>query len=279
MKKILVTTDFSDHSKAGLQFAAQLASQNKYALTFINVHHLQTPSAWDSVRMDQYQQEQKKQIMAQLVPFVEKIYEDLNIQPVDIECVVEISILPNACIIEYAEKHHYDYICISTRGAGIMKRILGTITANVINHSKVPVLVVPYDCQIFEIKSILYASDLDDYKNELGKVVSFAKPLNADLELLHFISNPVAAEHWSTLETQIKKITDYPVNIYIVEKKQNYNLLEAIELQLKKMPFSPSLLVMFTGKTKNWFERTFYSGNSVEYAFQTQVPLLIFNKL
>jgi|GEM_PF-3747799 len=43
MEKILVTTDFSDHSKYGLRFAVQLAAQNACHLTFLNVQHLQTP--------------------------------------------------------------------------------------------------------------------------------------------------------------------------------------------------------------------------------------------
>ena len=38
MKKILVTTDFSDKSKAGLLFAIQLAKQNKYVLTFFHAY-------------------------------------------------------------------------------------------------------------------------------------------------------------------------------------------------------------------------------------------------
>ncbi|MDR6782771.1 nucleotide-binding universal stress UspA family protein [Pedobacter africanus] len=36
MKRILVTTDFSANSKAGLRFAIQLAAQNNYQLTFFH---------------------------------------------------------------------------------------------------------------------------------------------------------------------------------------------------------------------------------------------------
>jgi nucleotide-binding universal stress UspA family protein len=278
MKKILVTTDFSDHSKAGLLFAVQLAAQDNYHLTFLNVHHPQTPSAWDVVRMEEYKEQQKDLTRTKLVKFVEDVYATLHIQPVHIEYVVEISVLPNACIIDYAHEHKFDYICISTRGAGKLEKILGTIAANLINHSETPVIVVPFDYSIFEIKSILYASDLDDYTREIPEVVAFAKALNASIELLHFTSQSDENKQSRELEIKIKEVTDYPINIHIIEKGQDLHLVDAIESAVENLQFSPSVLVMFTGRTKNWFERIFYSSNSEQYAFQTKVPLLVFNK-
>lgn len=43
MKKILVTTDFSEKSKAALVFAIQLALQDNYKLTFLQVLHIPSP--------------------------------------------------------------------------------------------------------------------------------------------------------------------------------------------------------------------------------------------
>lgn len=276
MKKILVTTDFSDHSKSGLRFAVQLAAQNDYHLTFFNVHHLHAPSAWDSVRMDEYQDEQKKLIETKLVHFVEKIYATMQIEPKHLQYAVELSVLPESCILEYAEKHHYDYICISSRGTGVLKKVLGTITSNLINGSKVPVIVVPYDHKLAEIKSILYASDLEQYENEINKVISFAKPLQASIELVNFVSEPSDDENRRLLETHLKKMGDYPVSIHIGKKKGEDSLTEAIEAAVKNS--KPSLLVMFTKQDKNWFQNIFYVGNSAEYSFRTQVPLLVFRK-
>ena len=51
MKKILVTTDFSENSKAGLYFAIQLASQNDAELTFFNTYHILVPTAWNDARV------------------------------------------------------------------------------------------------------------------------------------------------------------------------------------------------------------------------------------
>lgn len=44
MNKILITTDFSSNSKAGLRFAIQMASQHNYSLTFFHSYHLLRPT-------------------------------------------------------------------------------------------------------------------------------------------------------------------------------------------------------------------------------------------
>jgi len=275
VEKILVTTDFSDHSKSGLRFAIQLAEQNNYHLTFFNVHHLQTPSAWDAVRMDKYQDEQKKMIHTKLTHFVEKIYATLHKEPEHIQYAVELSVLPESTILEYAEENNYDYICISTRGKGVLKKFLGTITSTLINQSKVPVIVIPHDHKTGEIKSVLYSSDLENYENEIAKVVSFVKPLGGFIELLNFTSETITIENLEILEKRIKKIANYPVSIHIADKKED-DLVKAIESAVKKA--KPSVLVMFTQQNRNWFENIFFAGNSAEFSFHTKVPLLVFRK-
>ena len=276
MEKILVTTDFSDHSKSGLRFAIQLAAQNDYLLTFLNVHHLQIPSAWDVLSENEYQDEQKRIVHAKLIQFVENIYEAIHLKPKHVQYAVELSPLPESSVLEFAENHNFNYICISARGAGILNKILGTITSNLINQSKVPVIVVPHDYQATEISSILYASDLEDYENEIGKVVAFAKPLQASIELLNFTSLELNQEEVKKLETKIQKTTDYPLTLHVGERKQDHNLIESIRLAVKKA--KPSILVMFTQQNRNWFENIFYAGNAAEYSFHTKVPLVVFRK-
>lgn len=277
VEKILVTTDFSDDSKSGLRFAIQLAAQNACQLTFLNVHHLQTPSAWDAVRMDEYEDEQKELIHNKLVRFVEKIYATMHIKALNIQYAVQLSVLPESSILEYAEKYTYDYICISTRGTGMFKKVLGTITSNLIHESKVPVMVVPTNYKPGKIETLIYASDLDDYEHEITRVVSFARPLGATVELLNFTSVSWKEENRKIVEKRIEKIANYPVSIYISDKKEEEDLIKAIESAVQKV--EPSVLVMFTQQNRNWFENIFYAGNSEEYSFRTKVPLLVFRKL
>ena len=276
MKKILVTTDFSDKSKAGLLFAIQLATQNKYKLTFFNVHHIPTPTAWNIVRIEEYEKEQTAIVQAKLTGFVEKIYAGLHVAANNIKCLVKISVFPEAVIREYAEENKFDFICISTRGAGKLERILGTNTGNLINHSAIPVIAVPHKYKATAITSILYASDLANFKKEIIKVVAFAKPLKAAIELLHLTSLLENSDSIEAIETVIKKIAAYHINFNITNRNPNESVITDIEMAIKKK--KPSMMIMFTEQNRSWFEKIFLSSKSAQYSFNAKVPLLVFNK-
>ena len=55
MKKIVVTTDFSENSKKGILFAIQLASQTDCELIFYNVVSIYMPTIWDNVYYNEFQ--------------------------------------------------------------------------------------------------------------------------------------------------------------------------------------------------------------------------------
>ena len=277
MKKILVTTDFSDRSKAGLLFAIQLAAQNKYALTFFHAYHILTPTAWNFARIEKYEKEQTKIIQDKLNVFVEKVYKSLILTKSNKKCVIKSSVFPQSCIMEYAAENKFDFICISTRGAGKLERILGTNTGNLINHSEVPVIAVPYKYKTTTIESILYASDLACFKEEIIKVVAFAKPLKATIELLHLASVLEKKEDLKIIETAVKKIAAYHVNFNITNRNPSESLITDIETAIKKR--KPSMMIMFTEQNRSWFEKIFLSSKSAEYSFNAKVPLLVFNKL
>ncbi len=276
MQKILVTTDFSYKSKAGLLFAIQLATQNKCKLTFFNVHHIPTPTAWNTVRIEEYQKDQTAITQAKLKGFVENIYADLQIPAMNIKCIVKISVFPEAVIRDYAEENKFDFICISTRGAGKLERILGTNTGNLINHSAIPVIAVPYKYITTAITSILYASDLTHFKKEIIKVVDFAKPLKATIELLHLTSVLENSAQLKAIETAVKKIAAYHISFNLTNRDPNESLITDIETAIKKR--KPSMMIMFTEQNRSLFQKIFLSSKSAEYSFNAKVPILVFNK-
>ena len=276
MKKILVTTDFSDKSKAALLFAIQLATQNKCSLTYLNVYHIPAPITWNVVSIEEYQKEQTNITEAKLKNFVEKIYAELNIPADNTNCVVKISFFPEAIIRDYAEENNFDFICISTRGAGQMERILGTNTGNLINHSAIPVLAVPHNYKTTAITSILYASDLEHYEKEIVKVIAFAKPLNATIELLHLTTVLENITGLSDIEKAVAKIDAYHIDFNIINRNPNESLITDIETAINKK--KPSMMIMFTEQNRSWFDKIFLSSKSAEYSFNAKVPLLVFNK-
>jgi hypothetical protein len=179
-------------------------------------------------------------------------------------------------IMDYAVKHACEYICISTRGAGAVTKIFGTHTAKLITNSRIPVLSIPSSYHLKELKHILYASDLTDYENELKKVVNFARPMHASVQMMH-ISYPYEFTFDKELmEATLQKKTDYKVSLLNRKRDITNALLEDIDDAVK---FSnPSLLVLFTHQSRSMFEKLFFPSNAEEYSFYGKIPLLTFNK-
>lgn len=277
MQKILVTTDFSVNSKAGLRFAIQMASQHKYELTFFHCYHILKPTSWSEARGNAYEKEEAYKIQGQLNHFVDRIYKTMNIIPKNIKCVIESSIITYAAIREYAYKYKFNYICISTRGAGNFGRLFGTNTSNLINFSDVPVIAIPDSYRAKTIARILYASDLTSLENELKKVVGFSKPLKAKVELLHFTSSSEVISDSKIIDIAVKTFSKYYIKLEIEKPKPLESLVSNLESAIKK--YRPSLLIMFTQQNRTFFEKLFLPSKSAEYSFNAKVPLLVYNKL
>jgi nucleotide-binding universal stress UspA family protein len=276
MKTILATTDFSDNSKAGLYFTIQLASQNNFEIIFLHTYNILIPTSWIEIRINAYEKEEAKIIREKLEIFISTIYKELNIMYTNYTCIIKSSVFVDTTIMEYAEENSIDFICISTRGAGNFKRLLGTNTSNLITKSEVPIIAVPHHYETEAITQILYVSDLYHYEKEMDKVIAFAKPLNASIELLHLTD---ALEHNSDLDKiqeAIKKIDYYNIGFKITPRNPDNSLVSDIEVAVKTM--KPSIMVMFTEQNRNWFEKIFLSSKSAEYSFDAKVPLLVFPK-
>lgn len=277
MKKILVTTDFSEDSKAGLRFAIQLASQNNFALTFFHSYNVMAPPAWPAERIRDYEKSEAAKVQKKLDQFVKEIYHEFGIKPEHIQCMIKSSVFAQSNIMDYAAEHHYDFICISTRGAGRLQQLLGTNTANLINNSDVPVIAVPHLYRSEKITSILYASDLVNLDKELEIVADFARPIHAAVKLLHFSTFLETRIDPKRIE-QISKTSDnLHINLDIKFLDPAETLISHIEAAITRN--KPSMLIMFTEHHRNLFEKIFLSSKSAEYSYHPTVPLLVFNKM
>lgn len=277
MDKILVTTDFSSYSKAGLRFAIQLASQHKYELTFFHSYYLMKPSSWDDATFEAYEKEESDKIQKMLNQFVESVYKSMGVVSKNKKCVIKSSVFTDSNIWEYANENKFSFICISTRGAGTVKKIFGTNTSNLINHSAVPVIAIPHNYHPRKITSILYASDLINLENELKKVVEFTKPLKAKVELLHFHYPAEITINQKMMEVAVKKIFKLNIKLHLEDINLTETLISNIESTIKKS--KPSMMIMFTQQNRSFFDKIFLSSNSSEYSFHAKIPLLVFNKI
>lgn len=258
-----------------MRFAIQLASQCEVALTFLHVSHFPRPTTWNEATYTAHEKSKLDKERETLDHFVETAYESQHVDSTKYTCVVKNSPFIGSTILAYAVDHTFDYICISTRGAGMADKLFGTTTSNLINQSSVAVIAVPGHYRTTKLTNILYASDLSRL-DELKRVVDFARPLSATVGLLHFsgLHEPVIDPE--IIGMAVQKQTDYPVAVHLKPRHLVNTLTEDIEGVIKAQ--EPSVLIMFTTQTDGFFARLLGSGNSIDYSFLTTVPLLVFGK-
>jgi len=276
MQKILVTTDFSANSKAGLRFAIQLALQHKYDLTFFHCYYVMKPTSWTDAKINAYEKQETIKIQDQLNRFVHSVYKSMQVVAKNIKCVIKSSLQTKTTIREYALRNKFSYICISTRGAGKIKKIFGTNTSSLINHSDVPVIAVPSPWRPNRVTHILYASDLTELSKELKQVLEFSTRIKAKVEVLHFNSPSEIITDSNILAAAIREFSKYNVALHVEEPNPIQTFIGNLETAIQKS--KPSLMIMFTQQNRTFFEKLFQSSRSANYTFNAKIPLLVFKK-
>ena len=277
MKRILVPTDFSANSKTGIRFAIRWAAQQKLELVFLHVLHILRPTRWSDAYFEKHAKEEEIGCKTKLETFIRGIYRQMNAKPGAHSFVIIQGISADICILDYCTKdRNIAFICVSTRGAGKFNRIFGTNTGNLITKSKVPVLAVPKNYRVTDIKKVLYATDFRNYPQELNKVVDFALPFKATIDVLHFTWPEEITYNEKAIESDLKKQYKYNLSLRFEKNNAVYSLIENLQnqIQLRK----PSVVIMFTNQKRSFFQKIFLSSKAEKLSFQLKVPLLVFNK-
>ena len=277
MKKILIPTDFSANSKAGVRFAIHWATRQKLELVFVHVFNILRVTNWSEAYFEKYAEEEKKLCYTKLEKFIADIYRQMNVKVGKYSNVIIEGLAADISILDYCGKNPgIDYICISTRGAGKFKKLFGTNTGNLITKSEIPVLAVPQRYKVGEVKSILYATDLRNYAPEIKEVIAFAQPLKTKIEVVHFTWPDEISLDEKSIEVALKKQFKYGLKLHFEKNDGVHSIIEKLQNQIKIR--KPSIVIMFTNQKRTFFQKLFLSSKSEELSFEAKVPLLVFNK-
>jgi nucleotide-binding universal stress UspA family protein len=273
--KILVTTDFSTNSKGAIRFAHTIAKQsNEVEVTFYHAVHFLKPTKWSNDFFEGYKQEEVERLTKELTQFVNITLGKEKLSFAKMNFVIDSAIATEKNIILYAEKHKMNFIAIATQGAGILRKMVGTHTSYIVNNSKVPVLVIPSHYKAKPIKNIVYLSDFEDLKKELGKVTSFTNQLQSGLEVLHYSASIANKKKFENNLALLNKTENVKINISKTDLE--LSLVNRVAKFVTKA--KPELLVMFTNREKGFFESIFIPSKSAELTYSTKVPVLVYSK-
>lgn len=104
-----------------------------------------------------------------------------------VDCKVKFGPIIVETIIDEALSENADLIVMGTHGAtGLKKIFFGSVTSATISKSDIPVLAIPGGYMFSGIKSVVYASDLENPDPELNRILPFSKAFHSDTKVLHF---------------------------------------------------------------------------------------------
>lgn len=275
--RLLVTTDFSENSKGAVRFAQTLAKQSKSVeVTFYHAIQIMKPTQWSDVFFKEYKDAEIARLTEDLKKFIYSTLGRGKGKFAKMKFIIDHSSSTEKDIITFAEKHKINFICIATKGAGMLRKVMGTHTSYIVKNSTIPLLVIPSHYIQKPLEKATYLSDFENLKKEVVKISKFSNEISMQFEVLHYASAIIDTKKFEKNKELFK--TELFANIELKIQKNNYerSLIEKVTNHVQKT--KPELLILFTKREKGFFERLFLPSKSVELTYTTKVPILIYSK-
>jgi len=277
VKKILHPTDFSINSAYALKFAHSLSE--KFKASLIVMHVAEVPTIMNSASSPSFsgmEAEKKASITEELKKYWKATLGDISAL-LRVEFDVRLNSSTTKGILEAISEYEAGLVVMGTKGQSKLKEVvMGSTTKKLVAKSPCPVLAIPENVSLKEIRKIVYASDFDQYDMAvLKKVADFAAMYDAGIIVLHiFFSGEKKENEMMTFKQQLSEHLSYANIEYDFRISENVNQAIANYLQECKA----DLLVMFE-KEEGLIDKLFvFDKDRVgKFATHTSVPLLSYN--
>lgn len=275
MRNILVLTDFSDSSEHAARYVAALSAQLS-AFRIILYHSVQpVPVVVTEPIIPQPYNEGES--------LNEGTYRELTELKNDLlslaysGTVIDIHVGKGPFIEEvqsFIKEEGIDLIVMGTSGKGKIERsLMGSNTIAIIRSSHVSVLVVPPMASPEPLRTIAFASDLEEVreKTPVRRITSIAKMLNARLLVVNVsrekteVNDDTIREQQDFLDIWSDAGVEYH---YVVHNDPAEGIMEFAEENDVR-------LVIIIPKERSFFESFFHRSVSKQLAYHTKVPLLV----
>lgn len=215
MRRLLIPTDFSEHSKKALKCLEYLKNAGIEEVTFIHVIDLnKVVGVASGVDISSIIGEYEKESYEQLEKFVSHAanlgFKSDYVSPIPVGSPVDE-------IVKHAEG--YDAIVMASRGKGILSELLlGSVSEGVVRRSPIPVLVVKETCED-PFGKILFCYDFSELAKEMiAHIRDFAQAGNKEVVLLHVVESneELPEEKIEELRRIEKELEDSGINCHVI---------------------------------------------------------------
>jgi len=278
MKTILVPVDFSENSHKALNAAVLLAGKMKYQIILLHVYNPSIRESYNethSVMSGSSQETKFDYTKKELKQWAEEVK---NKTKVKCTALLAEGISANV-ILEIAEKIKAEIIIMGTkRPSGIKQIITGSVASQVINKSKLPVLIVPDKITLKnKIYTTVLATDYHDSDVAALKFLSaVGKVFSSKIIVVHIedgeLNDYSEQDMLDWFSGKVKKAVKNP-NIHFQLVKSEKNIGEALEDFTKK---NKADMLAVSMRKKDIIEKLFTPAITTDMLHHTHVPLLVF---
>lgn len=287
-KHILVPVDFSDYSMkaclVGFNYANTINADVKLLHTFFTPLYATAMPFGDTVTAYQIEEEdmflhvanRAKKEMAEFVAAINKKISDGEIPHVKFSYILEEGI-PEEEIIRYTKEHNPALIVMGTRGKDQKDvDLIGSVTAEVIETSRVPVFAMPEHTaftKIEEVKHIAFATNFD--QKDLLVFDALMKVIRRFGITVSFVHVSAKEDAWN--EVKLAGIQEYfkkqypslNANYHVIDSSDTLNALDAF---IKKENID---ILALSNHKRNIFARLFNPSIARKMLFHSDTPLLV----
>jgi len=290
LKTIVYATDFSENSISALKYAYALSTKMNAHLWVIHVYNQATLNfdladpyllPFNIDLTEPYllpNEENNKQKQFRLEEFCKK-HLGINFK----SNTIEIDVFENNSIVDgiisKATELKADLIIAGMTGHSIINDfLLGSVSKELIEKSPYPILAIPTEANLNDIKKIVYATDFEEEDVLIiSKLVEIVTPLEPTIHITHISTEK---EHHGNQQMQWFK--------EMVLQQVNYNKLEFYTFFEEDIynalctycdDINADLVVMLERKEKNIFMNIFHQDLVKKMKVHTSIPLMSFNEI
>ena len=182
MKNILVPVDFSEQSLTAFRFAKNIAKKADAKITLLNVIEPYMP--FSEVGYTATEQDYITHLKETSTSHLQRIADDSD--GVQVDTSVEIGSIFRL-IRQNIDENEVDLVVMGTQGAsGLEEVLIGSNTEKIVRTSKCPVLTVRNTPQDFNVKDLVFATNLRDEQIKVVEILkNFQDFFGAHLHLVY----------------------------------------------------------------------------------------------
>jgi len=285
---ILVPIDFSDYSLKACELGFKLAKT--YRSEVVLLHAYYTPIYASSLPYGDvfnYQiadDESVKTILQKVNTDITNLSDDIKkkilsgeFPDVKFTCILREGI-PEEEIIRYSKEYEPQLIVMGTRGKNQKDiDLIGSVTAEVIDRSRIPVITIPENTPIHNLESVKRFAFITNFDQRdlitFDIFINGLKPFQAEIFLIHLTDSK---DSWD--EVKLAGIKEYFQKQYPALLNIQYDvvmdddLLTSLDKYIKSNHID---MITLPSYKRNIFSRLFNPGIAKKMVFHTDTPLLV----